>query len=104
MFHASNCSSSMSEDLCCGTTMEMLSQTITIVDHGDHGDMTIVATNNPAFDDDETDTDYATIEVDGTDITVTMGGDDDHDDHDHDVTVMMTIMMTIMGQKLCLER
>ena len=85
------CSASGTEDLCCGATMEMLSQTITIVDHGDHGDMTIVATYNDDGDGEMTETSYALVEVDGTDITVTMGSDDDHDDHgddDHGSEVM----------------
>ena len=85
------CSASGTEDLCCGATMEMLSQTITIVDHGDHGDMTIVATYNDDGDGEMTETSYALVEVDGTDITITYGSDDDHDDHgddDHGLEVM----------------
>ena len=78
----STCTSTEIELHCCGEGTGVSSMALTIVDHGDHGDITLVRTET----DGEVDTDYGVITVDGTDITIVMAHDDhdDHGDDDHD--------------------
>tara|TARA_B100002052_G_scaffold134023_1_gene123109 strand:+ start:112 stop:987 length:876 start_codon:yes stop_codon:yes gene_type:complete len=75
----STCTSTEIELHCCGEGTGVASMALTIVDHGDHGDITLVRTET----DGEVDTQYGVITVDGTDITIVMAHDD-HDDHDHE--------------------
>ena len=81
------CTTTETELACCGEGTGVASMALTIVDHDDHGDITVVRTET----DGEVDTQYGVITVDGTDITIVMAhddhddhGDDDHDDHDDD--------------------